>query len=78
MLNDEQALRVAILNNTRREDLTDAELSNKIRCNIIELNQLAELAAKRELVVFYRIKDGAKTDGLTNPRIIVSVMTEVL
>lgn len=55
----------------------DAELAKAIKNHIAELNKMVDEAAKRELVVAYRIKDGQKTDALTNPRIIVSVMTEV-
>jgi hypothetical protein len=74
---DVKYIRDAVQSNIPRDDLTDNELATKMRYNIIELNQLAELAAKRELIVAYRIKEGIKTDGFTNPRIIVSVMTEV-
>lgn len=57
--------------------LSDAELAACIRDHIAELNKLVDSAAQRELIVHYRIKDGQKSDALTNPRIIVSVMTEV-
>lgn len=57
--------------------VSDFEVAETIRKAIKALNDIVEVAAARELIVAYRIKDGVKTDGLTNPRIIVSVMTEV-
>lgn len=60
------------------ENSSDGELASAIRAVAALLNTLADKAAKRELIVTYRIKDGLKTDGLTNPRIIVSVTTEVI
>lgn len=57
--------------------VSDFEIAQTIRNAIKALNELVEVAAARELIVAYRIKDEVKTDGLTNPRIIVSVMTEV-
>lgn len=56
----------------------DAELATAIRGMVGLLNVTVEYAARRELIVTYRIKDGIKTEGLTNPRIIVSVCTEVM
>jgi hypothetical protein len=56
----------------------DAELAGAIRGIVSLLNVTVDWAAKRELIVTYRIKDGLKTEGLTNPRIIVSVTTEVI
>lgn len=60
------------------ENSSDGELAAGIRAVTALLNTLSEKAAKRELIVTYRIKEGIKTDGLTNPRIIVSVTTEVI
>lgn len=57
---------------------TDAELAGALRGIVGLLNVTVDFAARRELIVTYRIKDGLKTEGLTNPRIIVSVTTEVM
>lgn len=64
--------------NLELRQATDAELAGAIRGIIGLLNVTVDFAAKRELIVTYRIKDGLKTEGLTNPRIIVSVATEVM
>lgn len=58
-------------------ELTDAEFAVHIRGMVMALNTAVELAAQRSLIVAYRIKEGQKTDGVVNPRLIVSVMVEV-
>lgn len=60
------------------QSANDAELATAIRGIVGLLNVTVDFAARRELIVTYRIKDGLKTEGLTNPRIIVSVTTEVM
>lgn len=57
--------------------MTDKELAAAIHGQVQGLNDLVQLAANQELVVAYRIKAPQEMNG-TNPRIIVSVMTEVL
>jgi hypothetical protein len=57
--------------------ITDADLAVCIRTLVKELNNCVQHAAKRELVVAYRIKAPEHGNEVGAPRIIVSVMTEV-
>ena len=59
-------------------NFSDSDLPDMLRTTVAKVNLLSEHAAKRDLHVRYDIKPGQKNDGLTNPRIIVSVMTEVI
>lgn len=56
---------------------SDGELAYAIRDAVKLLNHYADVAAKRELVVSYRIKAPDQNKGQTNPRLVVNVMTEV-
>ena len=58
-------------------DITDAELAALIRSLCIILNFTGEEAAKRELGVTYRIKQNDDSVGHRNPKVMVSVTTEV-
>lgn len=57
---------------------SDSDLAGAIRGVVDLMNVMVIQAAKRELIVTYRIKDGVKGDGLTNPRVVVNVTTEVI
>lgn len=55
------------------EKMTDFELAQVIRNQVADLNTMVEYAAKRELVVQYRIKQHEDR----SPKVMVFVLTEV-
>lgn len=58
------------------KDLTDAEFAVHLRGMVAALNTVVGFATNRELIANYRIKPTDNTPN-SNPRLSVSVMTEV-
>ena len=59
------------------DDISDAELSRMIKARVADLNEAVETAAKRELIVRYSVQTFEGGQELPNPRLLVTVMTEV-